>query len=605
MNIYTLRIARTVLSTAAFFFVTSSIAQPGFSLNGTSHNTVVGIASDKNDNIYIAGTFGGTVDFDPSSANRPIISNNTNGFLDAYVASYTHAGVLRFAFSLPIGYPEIERFGADKNGNTFLIGNFMGSVDFDPGAGEKKLHAPQPAQFLTSYDANGNLRFAHKLNGYYDPQYIIKAALFDKHGKIHLFGTFSNEADFDPGQGEYKLTPSAEGSAFVSLLDTNGVFISAYALIELSKYTAGPSAYAIDSSGIIYCAGASQGKEDFDVSGDTAFIVNEEYTKRQHFYLAKYSPAGLLQDASLIAKDVKDESLLLNPQITHLQIVNNGEVYMAGIFCDTVDFISKKGRNGKLIATADDISANMFLVRYISDSKLMTERLDHEIYNDVSDPSYAVPVSMALDEKGNAIITGVFKGHLDFTPNIDTTILRSPTINTGFVKNAFLASYRPNGTLNFAHSFTASTSSEGKGVCIGSNNRIFMTGEFKADSMDIDPSAKTYSLYTEHSVSFITGFDENGNFTQIPIEPTGIKHSETNNFRLYPNPATNVITLSLNNNLEACTVEILNLQGSVLHSTTINQSELLEINIGYLSAGLYFVRITGGQINSTQRLIVR
>lgn len=603
---YTLTLVRGALCITAFFLTMTSFAQPGFSLSGTSHNNVVGIASDKNDNIYIAGTFGGTVDFDPSPAQLPIVSTNTNGTLDAYVASYTPKGALRFAFSLPIGYPEIERFGADKNGNTFLIGNFMGSVDFEPGAGETKLHAPQPAQFLASYDANGKLRFAYILNGYFSPQYIIKAAMFDRNGKIHLFGTFSNEADFDPGQGEFKLNPAAKGNVFMSVLDTNGAFMTAYSLIELSGYSSGPSAFTLDSAGAIYCAGASQGKEDFDVSGDTLFVVSQEFSKRQHFYLAQYSSVGQLIEASLIAENVKDESLLLSPGVTCLNIADNGEIYMAGIFCDTLEFKSKKGRNREIIATGDNISANMFLARYISDSELMAKRLDYEIYNDISDKSYAVPASMGLDAKGNAIITGLFKGHLDFAPNADTVILRSPTISSGFAQNAFLASYKPNGTLDFAHSFTASNSSEGKGVSIGKNNRIFMAGEFKADSMDIDPSAKTYNLYTLHTASFVTGFDENGNFTQTPAEPTAINSPETYSLNLYPNPAAGTVMLSLTGNtLEPFTVEILTMHGIALCRTTINQPEPLEINLDSLSSGIYLVRIAGEHYNSTQRLIVR
>lgn len=69
------------------------------------------------------------------------------------------------------------------------------------------------------------------------------------------------------------------------------------------------------------------------------------------------------------------------------------------------------------------------------------------------------------------------------------------------------------------------------------------------------------------------------------------------NFKLYPNPANDIINLELNN--EVKNVDIYSLQGQKVHSSTEKQ-----INISNLANGIYMVRVEdeNGAV-ATQKLI--
>ena len=66
-------------------------------IGGTAAEQVQAIALDGSGNIYISGTFGGTVDFDPGTGVTNLISNGPG---DAFIAKYTAAGLFSWAFNI-------------------------------------------------------------------------------------------------------------------------------------------------------------------------------------------------------------------------------------------------------------------------------------------------------------------------------------------------------------------------------------------------------------------------------------------------------------------------------------------------------------------------
>ena len=73
---------------------------------------------------------------------------------------------------------------------------------------------------------------------------------------------------------------------------------------------------------------------------------------------------------------------------------------------------------------------------------------------------------------------------------------------------------------------------------------------------------------------------------------------------IYPNPATDIITVTTNQNIAGCLLQILDLQGKIISTTTLNQANN-QINIESMAKGIYFVKVDGKGINETQKLIVQ
>jgi hypothetical protein len=86
----------------------------------------------------------------------------------------------------------------DVVGNVFVTGSFRGSVDFDPGAGVRRLRSSGWSDaFVAKYDENDNFQWA-KSWGHWEND-TGRGICTDNDGNIFITGTFSGRVDFNPG----------------------------------------------------------------------------------------------------------------------------------------------------------------------------------------------------------------------------------------------------------------------------------------------------------------------------------------------------------------------------------------------------------------------
>ncbi|WP_452222412.1 T9SS type A sorting domain-containing protein [Lacinutrix salivirga] len=78
------------------------------------------------------------------------------------------------------------------------------------------------------------------------------------------------------------------------------------------------------------------------------------------------------------------------------------------------------------------------------------------------------------------------------------------------------------------------------------------------------------------------------------------------NFKFYPNPANNQITIQLNTNLnEECLVEIINLQGKkIIEKNIKSETSNINLNVSNLQSGLYFVKLKLKNKQAIKKLII-
>ncbi|MCT4628782.1 choice-of-anchor L domain-containing protein [Winogradskyella sp.] len=75
------------------------------------------------------------------------------------------------------------------------------------------------------------------------------------------------------------------------------------------------------------------------------------------------------------------------------------------------------------------------------------------------------------------------------------------------------------------------------------------------------------------------------------------------NFKLYPNPAKDLVTIQLANFNDSHTIELIDIRGKLVYTKAIN-SDMSEINISALKSGLYFVKITNGISSKVEKLVI-
>jgi len=107
------------------------------SMGGISSEIGKSIAVDGSGNIYTAGYFAGTVDFDPGAGTSNLTSVGVN---DIFIQKIDGSGNFLWAKSMGGISSEIgNSIAVDGSGNIYTTGSFGGTVDFDPGSGNNNL----------------------------------------------------------------------------------------------------------------------------------------------------------------------------------------------------------------------------------------------------------------------------------------------------------------------------------------------------------------------------------------------------------------------------------------------------------------------------------
>ncbi|PHR12801.1 MAG: hypothetical protein COA40_07975 [Aequorivita sp.] len=283
---------------------------------GTSSVNSNGINIDSSGNIYVAGDFFETVDFDPNSGTFNLTA--AGNFNDIFVCKLNSSGNLVWAKQMGGNGIDIARaISIDASGNVLTTGDFGALADFDPGAGTFPL-SPIGLQdtFVSKLDASGNFVWTKQFGG--TDIVIGNSITTDATGKVFSTGYFQGTADLDPGSGTLNFTSQGIGDAFISSLNTDGESVWAIQLGGMD-ICEGKSIYA-DDAGKIYTTGYFGETIDFDPSNNTFNLTS---TGADDVFVYKISQDPLAVD------EHTDNDFLMIPNPTSGQITiylkNNSE----------------------------------------------------------------------------------------------------------------------------------------------------------------------------------------------------------------------------------------------------------------------------------------
>ncbi|HVK13670.1 MAG TPA: hypothetical protein VM597_33295, partial [Gemmataceae bacterium] len=175
----------------------------------------VGLGRDAAGNLYVAGDFGGIVDFDPTTATLELTAKRPDdplGYTDVFVAKFGPDG--KPAWVKGVGgelFDRVVSFERGPDSALYLLGSFSGSADLDPGPGVVK-RSGFDTPFLLELDGNGNFVRAQVTTKNTSPGWLMPGAIkIDPAGRLHLAGAYNGEADADPTAGR-SLLPEGPGS---------------------------------------------------------------------------------------------------------------------------------------------------------------------------------------------------------------------------------------------------------------------------------------------------------------------------------------------------------------------------------------------------------
>jgi gliding motility-associated-like protein len=259
---------------------------------------------DASGNVYMTGSFKGTIDFDPGPGVSNMVSGAGGLARDAFILKLNTNGNFiwskQFGGSIVTGAGEGISLALDAAGNIYTTGYYSGTFDFDPGPGIYNLTSGAQNMYISKLDASGNFVWAIQVNA------TAEGIAVDNAGNVYTTGLFSNTADFDPGPGMYNLTASGNKDLFVLKLDQAGNFIWAEDLGGIGE--ASGYSLALDATGNVYMTGTFKGTivfspgtclGTFTSTGSGDIFVSEIKSDGTFLWVKQFAGAGYNAGSSI------------------------------------------------------------------------------------------------------------------------------------------------------------------------------------------------------------------------------------------------------------------------------------------------------------------
>ena len=198
---------------------------------------------DHADNVYIAGLFQRSMDFDPGPETYILGDINNTG--SPFLAKFDRDG--NFIW----GKKDVGNgvFAVDHNQHIYLFGGYY----------------PLGNGVITKLDAKGDTLWSKRTGSGWAVYEYSTPIQVDGDGNIYTAGRFRFTQDFDPGPGVYNIASypgNTNTDVAISKLDTDGNFIWAKQISGVGNDT--PYGMVLDSNGNIYTTGTFYIKTDFD-----------------------------------------------------------------------------------------------------------------------------------------------------------------------------------------------------------------------------------------------------------------------------------------------------------------------------------------------------
>jgi hypothetical protein len=85
---------------------------------------------------------------------------------------------------------------------------------------------------------------------------------------------------------------------------------------------------------------------------------------------------------------------------------------------------------------------------------------------------------------------------------------------------------------------------------------------------------------------------------------TSIADNSVVNTSLYPNPSTGLVNLNFSQNISNATVNVLSIDGKVVFSQQLTNTQMQQLDLSELHSGMYLINVEGSNVSFTDRLIL-
>lgn len=386
---------------------------------------VVGMEVASDGSVFVAGTFDGTVDFDPDGAGDV---RTASGITEPYLMKLNANGSYSWTRTLALngagGVYEIE---LSSDGGMYWAGVLAGTADFNPdGAGDVQSTAGNNDGFVTRYESDGSYGWTNVYGG--TDSNPINSIETDSDGNVYALGdTNPDTIDFDTGAGTDQWIFGEQSIMLIKIQpDGSHVWAKAFGYFGNPGGWAGSTANSveqmifIDDQDAVYVGGRLQGTIDVDTLGPGAFLQSGI----GEFFIAKTNSDG----SHVWARKMGD---VTNATLAGGALNADGDIFLTGRFAATVDF-DPGGSGDSETATGNH---DIYMSRINADGSYGWTNVTN------SSPSAEPQVmGIAVDDANGVYANGHFNLTADFNPG------GTADAHTSAANDMYLMSFDQDGT---------------------------------------------------------------------------------------------------------------------------------------------------------------
>ena len=363
----------------------------------------------------------------------------------------------------------------DPNGNVLTVGTFLGTIDFDPGAGISTLTSTSGASgkdvYISKLDAAGNFLWAKRLGGPDNINFPNSAnglsITTDLSGNVIVGGSFSGEVDINPDLvANVTLTSLGGADGYILKLSPNGDYLWSQQIAStIGDFTNGVTT---DATGNIFAIGSFGGTTDFDASAATASVTS---IGQADIYILKLTSTGAYSFVKTFGGTVSDIG-------NAIKVDGAGNIYTTGSFRGTADFDPANATTAYLTSNG---GTDVFISKLNSTGSYVWAKSFGSAYTVTGDIGNA----LTTDEFGNVFVVGTYSASnaataVDFDPG-------AAVDNKFIVGNAdvFVTKLDAAGNYIFAQTAGSFTKDDVFSIAIDADDNINILGSFSND-IDFD-----------------------------------------------------------------------------------------------------------------------
>ncbi len=383
---------------------------------GTGLDVAYGITVDGLDNIYVVGTFGGTVNFNTDGGTDNKTSAGSN---DGFILKLNSDG--SYGWTKTVGGTGLEvaySVTTDGLNNVYMVGSFTGTSNFNTDGGTDNLTAGglQDDIFITKINSNGSYGWTERIGA--NTADTAFSVTTDGLNNIYVAGRFTGTVNFNTDGGTNNLTSLGSDDIAIIKINSNGSFGWAKKIGGTGSDMA--RGIVTDGTNNVYITGFFNGTVNFNTdggadsktsAGGSDVFITKLNSDGSYGWTKKFGGSG-----ADIGFGITSDSL--------------GNIYNVGSFSGTVNFNTDGGTDSKTSAGLTDI----YMSRLNSDGSYGWSR---KVGGTGDDIAYGV----AADSVNNIYVSGGFSVNFNFNTDGGTDNKTSAGSNDIFITKIIPQTY--------------------------------------------------------------------------------------------------------------------------------------------------------------------